>query len=57
MNETQEIYRQYNDFCTENNLKPMSKIEFGKTLKNEFNITSKVARINGTSTRIYVKED
>ena len=57
MNETQEVYKQYNDFCIENNLKPMSKIEFSKTLKNEFNITSKVARVNGNTTRIYVKEN
>ena len=57
MNDTQEVYRQYNDFCIENNLKAMSKIEFSKALSNEFNITTKVARINGKATRIYVKEN
>ena len=53
---TKAAYRRYNLFCIENALKPISQVEFSKRVKDQFNYKIKVVKIDGKSTRIFVKE-
>ena len=53
---TKKAYRRYNEFCIENSMKPISHVEFSKRVKDYYNYVIKVIRVNGKSTRVFVKE-
>lgn len=50
---TKDIYMQYSMFCTENNMQPMSNIEFSKQVKKKFDLEIMDKRINGKKRRIF----
>lgn len=56
MSSTSDIYQKYCDFAVDSGLKAMSKIEFGKTIRNDLQLVTKVVYINGKTVRAYVKE-
>ena len=55
MEPTSDVYANYIDFTLSNNIKPMSKIEFSRTIKADLGIVSKPTTVGGKSIRIYVK--
>ncbi len=55
--QTNEAYERYVGFCLSNNLKPMSKIEFSKTLCKMMNLQTTVKRINGKTIRVFIRKD
>ena len=58
MNEpTKKCYRRYDQFCFENALKPVSHIEFSKSVKEYFDLTIKTLRYEGKPTKIFTKKD
>lgn len=50
-----DVYRKYNIFCSENNLQPLSKVEFGRITTQHYEVESKPKKIQGKNVRIYVK--
>lgn len=52
---TSDVYRMYLTFCAENAMQPMSNIVFSKQLNKRLNTETVVKKINGKSTRIFVK--
>ncbi len=54
---TKKCYRQYDQFCFENAMKPISHVEFSKQVKDYFGYEIKVVRIGGKSTRIFYRKD
>lgn len=54
---TRKCYRLYDQFCFENAMKPISHVEFSRQVKDFYGYGTKVIRINGKPTRIFVKED
>lgn len=50
---TKDIYMQYSVFCAENNMQPMSNIEFSKQVKKKFDLEIMDKRINGKKRRIF----
>ena len=54
---TKKCYRQYDQYCFENALKPISHIEFSKQAKDYFGYEIKTMRIQGKPTKIFVKKE
>lgn len=52
---TNEVYRQYNEFCLANSFTPMSNIEFSKQVKKHFGVDVKSKSIKGKKYRLFVK--
>lgn len=52
---TSKCYRQYDQFCFENAMKPISRIEFTKQVREYYGYGIKVIRMDGKSTRVFVK--
>ena len=52
---TNVVYEKYREFCIENNLQPMSNIEFTKSINREFGTTVIRKRIDGKLRRIFSK--
>jgi len=52
---TSDVYRMYLTFCAENAMQPMSNIVFSKQLNKRLNTETVVKKINGKSTRIFIK--
>mgnify|MGYP003288907678 CR=1 FL=1 len=48
-------YEMYDDFCKSRNITPISKQAFGSSVKNYYNVKSKVTTFDGKSVRIYTK--
>lgn len=48
-------YDLYVDFCKQNNAKPLTKQAFGTSVKNYYNVTSKVTTVDNKSVRIYTR--
>lgn len=48
-------YDMYVDFCKQQNAKPLSKQAFGTSVKNYYDVKSKVTTVEGKSVRIYTK--
>lgn len=48
-------YDMYVDFCKQNNAIPLTKQSFGTSVKNYYDVTSKVTTVDGKSVRIYTK--
>lgn len=55
-NSVGDVYTAYRIWCGNNGYQPLSKINFGKEIKIRTNFISTTRRINGVSTRIYVRE-
>ena len=53
---TKKCYRRYNEFCTENAMKPISHIEFSKRVKEHYDYEIKSMRFNGKVMRVFVKK-
>lgn len=49
------VYQKYKNFCHENNLQEISSIEFSRQVSKEYNLESKVVKINKKSERIFIK--
>ena len=52
---TGDVYAAYRTFCADNNMNPMSKIQFSKVIKSKLNLDIITRRINGKRTQIFVK--
>lgn len=52
---TKKCYRLYDQFCFENAMKPISHIEFSKQVKEFYGYEVKIMRMDGKSTRIFVR--
>lgn len=50
-----DVYRRYNEFCAANSFVPLSNREFGKHVRNYYNLKSVVVSVNGKKIRIYKK--
>lgn len=50
---TKDVYLRYKIYCNDNNFTPYSAIEFGKWVKKELGIETKVVKQCGKSTRIF----
>lgn len=53
---TTAIYNQYAEYCLANNHHPMSKIEFSKQVRKQFDVDVKPRRIDGKVQRFFVKK-
>lgn len=51
---TEEIYLLYKDYCKENNLDIIPKIDFSKKIKNYFNVKIKPKSLNGKVQRCFI---
>ena len=49
------IFQTYKEWCIKNDVINMTNIEFGKLVCELFNCESKVVKLNGKSTRVYIK--
>ena len=56
-NSTDDIYKNYTLFCSENNFQPLSKMSFSKKVCLQFKLKSKPKKLNGKVFRIYVEKD
>ncbi len=54
---TKLIFQRYKEFCASNDLQNMSNVEFGKLVNKHYGLETKVMKINGKSTRIYVRKE
>jgi putative DNA primase/helicase len=52
---TGEVYHRYAEFCLANNLKPMSRIEFTKSLNRQLNLEVSVRRLGKRTVRVFRK--
>ena len=52
---TGEVYHRYAEFCLSNNLKPMSRIEFTKSLNRQLNLEVSVRRLGKRTVRVFRK--
>lgn len=50
------VYRSYSAFCISNNLEPLSSPEFGRQIKEYFDLTTKDMRVDNKRVRVYVKK-
>lgn len=55
-NPIKDAFVEYCGFCHGNGFTPLSNVEFGKQLKKRFGLKSKIIKVDGKSTRVYVKE-
>ena len=56
-NPVKDAFVDYCGYCHGNGFTPLSNREFGKQIKKQFGLVTKVIKVDGTSTRVYVKED
>lgn len=54
---TNQIYRQYTEFCLANSFTPMSNIEFSKQVKKRFDFEVINKTLNGKKYRIFVRKE
>ena len=54
---TRKCYRQYDQFCFENAMKPISHVEFSKQVKEHFGYEIKTVRFEGKPTKIFVRKE
>ena len=53
---TKFAYRKYKEFCMENVMKPMAHVEFSKIVKEQKGYVIKAMKINGKTTKVFIKE-
>ena len=51
---TGNVYKEYTDFCICNNFTAMSKIEFSRQVKKQFNMDIKVKKVGNRTVRVFV---
>lgn len=54
---TKDIYKRYSVYCSENNLQPLSNIEFSKQMKKKFGFEIVDKKIDGKKHRIFIKKE
>lgn len=52
---TADVYKRYQVFCAENSMQPMSNIVFSKQINKRLGFEVIVTKLNGKSTRIFVR--
>lgn len=52
---TKKVFGRYQEFCVVNNLQPMSRILFTKTISQELGLESQQVRIDGKRIQLYVE--
>ena len=52
---TKNIYKQYQVYCAENNLQPLSRIEFSRQVTRRFNYEIVDKKIDGKKYRVFQK--
>lgn len=50
---TKDVYLRYKIYCNENGFNPMSAIEFSKYVKKEYELNSKVIKVDKKSVRVF----
>lgn len=53
---TNDIYRMYTTYCSENSIQPLSSGEFSKQVKKYYNFVIVDKRVNGKKRRVFVTE-
>ena len=53
---TNDVYRRYTTYCTENSIQPLSSGEFSKQVKKFFKFVIVDKRVNGKKRRIFISE-
>ena len=53
---TNDVYKNYTEYCLSNGMNPMSKIEFSKQVKKRLNLEITDRKISGKKYRIFVKK-
>lgn len=53
---TNDIYRMYTTYCSENSIQPLSSGEFSKQVKKYYNFVIVDKRVNGRKRRVFVTE-
>lgn len=53
---TNDVYRQYTTYCSENSIQPLSSGEFSKQVKKYFKFVIVDKRVNGKKRRVFVSE-
>ena len=56
-NPVKDAFVDYCGYCHGNGFTPLSNREFGKQIKKQFGLVTKVIKVDGTASRVYVKED
>ena len=56
-NPVKDAFVEYCGYCHGNGFTPLSNREFGKQIKKQFGLVTKVIKVDGTASRIYVKEE
>lgn len=51
--QTSDVYRRYQVFCTENNMQPMGNIVFSRQLCKRLGLTTTLKRIDGKNCRVF----
>ena len=54
---TNKCYRLYDQFCFENTMKPISKVEFSKQVKDFYGYDIKNTRVNGKQVKIFIRKE
>lgn len=54
---TRDVYKRYQVYCSENNLQPLSNIEFSKQVKKKFDFDIIDKKIDGKKYRIFVRKE
>lgn len=55
--QSDKVFKRYNEYCLASNFTPMSKNEFSRQLCRKLNMTTKTKKVSGKVFRIYVKND
>ena len=54
---SKDVYTAYKIYCNDNNLTPLAHNAFSENLKRNYNITTKVSRVNNKTVRIFRRDD
>ena len=49
-----DIYLEYIEYCNREGYEQINNVSFSKKVNSKFNLTSKLRKINGIATRVYV---
>jgi hypothetical protein len=55
--ETEDVYQRYCRFCDDGGFKEISKIVFSRQINKLMGLKSKVVKVLGKTTKIYVQDD
>ena len=54
---SKDVYTAYKIYCNDNNLTPLAHNAFSENLKRNYNLTTKVNRVNGKTVRVFRRDE